>query len=269
MDTNEIIRPRELLYLSEGSEETHRDPSEEIKFYRAVAAGAIRLVQDNCSRGVFENPDGMGCLSKDPIQNLKYHFVVTVAMITRFCVEGGMPMEEAFRLSDSYILEMDRKQTIADIVLLHDRMALDFTGRMRNRKKQAAKSTQVREAIDYIYDHVREHITVEDLAKAICISPTYLSRIFKKELGVSVSEYIRLRKIDLAKNMLRFSDWELADIACALSYSSQSHFIQHFRSQVGMTPKVYREKYHGDNFGVNRESDADISTEPAESPSAP
>ena len=180
-----------------------------------------------------ENMEGAGKLSDNPVTNLRYHFVVTAAMLTRFCMEGGMPMEEAFGLSDEYIRRMDCCNNMAEIVYVHDQMALDFVCRMRHLRKNIASSKQV--------------------AEAIGISPTHLSRIFKQETGVAVSEYIRQRKIDMAKNLLRFSNYDFVEIAVMLSYSSQSHFIQHFRSQVGMTPKAYRKQNYLNNWNVNRE----------------
>jgi len=234
---------------------SHREPGEEFLFYRSVAAGLIDAVQDNCSRGAFENLEGTGRLSDDPITNLRYHFVVTAAMITRFCMEGGMPMEEAFSLSDEYIRRMDCCTNMAEIVYVHDQMALDFVCRMRHLKMNIASSKQVADAIDYIYVHIMDRITVNELAEAISISPTHLSRIFKQETGISVSEYIRQRKIDMAKNLLRFSDYDFVEIAAMLSYSSQSHFIQHFHSQVGMTPKAYRKKNYLNNWNINRDPD--------------
>ena len=248
-----LMRPIEIDKIDEEHGAARSDPTEEVLFYRAVASGAIHLVQDNCSRGVFEDTERMGHLSDDPVRNLKYHFVVTAAMLARFCAEGGMPVNEAFALSDHYIQKMDRSGNLAEVVLLHDQMALDYTGRMRSLKKLAASSKQVTETIDYIYAHLGERITVDELAKAINISPTYLSRIFKQEVGVSVSEYIRQRKIDAAKNLLCYSRYELADIANMLSYSSQSHFIQQFRAAVGMTPKAYRDRNFMNNWDANRE----------------
>ena len=83
----------------------------------------------------------------------------------------------------------------------------------------------------------------------------YLSRLFKKETGVSVSAYIRSQKIDMAKNLLRFSDYSMIDIANRLSFSSQSHFIQQFREVVGMTPKKYRDEYYMVQWDIRREPD--------------
>ena len=251
MNAEQIWQP---VILEENREPvSHREPGEEFLVYRAVAAGLIDAVQENCDRGAFENLEGTGRLSNDPVTNLRYHFVVATAMITRFCTEGGMPMEEAFTLSDEYIRRMDCCTNIPEIIYVHHQMAMDFVCRMRQLHRNAASSKQVAQAIDYIYVHIMDRITVNELAAAISISPTHLSRIFKQETGISVSEYIRQRKIDMAKNLLRFSGYDYVEIAVMLSYSSQSHFIQHFRSQTGMTPKAYRKQNYLNNWNVNRE----------------
>ena len=66
--------------------------------------------------------EGVGVLSKDPITNLKYHFVITTAMITRLCRQRGMELEQAFRMSDFYIQSLDRIHTLQEIQHLHDEM---------------------------------------------------------------------------------------------------------------------------------------------------
>ena len=81
MNVEQIWQP---VILEENGEITsHREPGEEFLFYRAVAAGLIDAVQENCSRGAFENMEGVGKLSDNPVTNLRYHFVVTAAMLTR------------------------------------------------------------------------------------------------------------------------------------------------------------------------------------------
>ena len=55
----------------------------------------------------------------------------------------------------------------------------------------------------------------------------------------------------MAKNLLRFSDYSMIDIANRLSFSSQSHFIQQFREVVGMTPKKYRDEYYMSSGTLN------------------
>lgn len=231
------------LKMSE-EDNPHRPMEVEYSFYNAVSSGDMDYVRENIKEGDFKNPEGMGILSRNALTNLKYHFVVTVAMITRHCVEAGMELEQAYRLSDFYILKMDSMTTIEDIAALHDNMVLDFTGKMLLIKKQPIISKSITMCIEYVYNHIHDRITIEDLAAYTDLSPSYLSRLFKKELGISVSDYIREKKIDKAQNLLKYSDFTPVEIANYLSFSSQSHFIQTFEKMVGMTPKKYRDRYY-------------------------
>ena len=74
-----------------------------------------------------------------------------------------MEMEQAFRLSDFYILKLDYLNAVEDIVALHDKMVLDFTGKMRLLRKNAGTSKPITACLDYIYIHIKERITIEDL----------------------------------------------------------------------------------------------------------
>lgn len=227
---------------------THRPIEEEYSFYQAVKNGDMDFVRNNCREGAFTNPDGMGVLSKNPLRNIKYHFLITVAMITRHCVDGGMELEQAYRLSDFYILKMDVCTSIQEVAQLHDDMALDFTGKMLLLRKESVISKPIVQCIDYVYKHIHNRITVNDLANYTGLSVSYLSRLFKKELGVSVSDYIREKKIERAQNLLRYSNYSFIEISNYLAFSSQSHFIQTFEKYVGLTPKKYRDKYYRTNW---------------------
>lgn len=236
-------------YLQEtkDSEEdkSHRPADEEMNFYHAISTGDIDTVRQNCEQKQFTNTDGVGILSRDPVTNLKYHFVITTAMVTRYCVEAGMEMEQAYRLSDFYILKLDAIHTTHAIADLHDSMVLDFTGKMKLLQKNTRTTKPVTACIEYVYVHIKERITIEDLADHTGLSASYLSRLFKQELGISVSDYIREKKIEKAQNLLKYCDYSLVEIANYLSFSSQSHFIQLFKKMVGMTPKKYRDlNYH-------------------------
>lgn len=223
---------------------THRPLEEEYAFYHAVSSGDIAYVQENCRQNTFSSPDGMGILSHNPLTNLKYHFVVTVAMIVRHCVEAGMELEQAYRLSDFYILKMDTCTSISAICKLHDNMVLDYTGKMLLLKKESVISKSVVLCMDYIYSHLNSRLTIEELAAHTNLSPSYLSRLFKKELGVPISSYINEKKIEKAQHLLKYSDYSLIEIANYLAFSSQSHFIQTFKKSVGLTPKKYRDKFY-------------------------
>lgn len=222
----------------------HRPLEEEYSFYQAVRSGDIDYVYENCRKGSFTNTEGMGILSKNPLTNIKYHFIVTVTMITRHCVEAGMEFEQAYRLSDFYINKMDSCTTQKGVSNLHSKMALDFTEKMSLLKKNKIISRSIILCAEYVYNNIHSRITVKDLAEHTNLSASYISRLFKKELGISISDYIREKKIEKAQNLLKYSDFSLIEIANYLAFSSQSHFIQVFDKQVGLTPKKYRDKYY-------------------------
>lgn len=231
-------------------EKFHRPLSDEQLFFHAVSSGDIDFVRENCKQQKFAETEGVGILSHDPVTNLKYHFVVTTAFVTRLCIESGMETEQAFRLSDFYILKLDNLHTCEAVIDLHDHMVLDYTGKMRILTRSPGMSKPVTICIDYIYAHIKERIMIEDLAKYTQLSASYLSRLFKKETGVSVSDYVREKKIEKAQHLLKFCDYSLIEIATYLSFSSQSHFIQLFKDFTGITPKKYRDLYSSSNWNV-------------------
>ena len=166
-----------------------------------------------------------------------------------------MELEQVFRLSDFYIQKLDDIHTIEEVQKLHDTMVIDYAEKMRRYLRKDTNSKHINACKEYIYAHIKERITIEDLAEEFGVSAGYLSRLFKKETGISVSAYIRAQKIEIAKNLLRFSDYSMIEIANRLSFSSQSHFIQQFRESVGMTPKKYQDENYMIQWNTELPSD--------------
>ncbi|MBR1930269.1 MAG: helix-turn-helix domain-containing protein [Lachnospiraceae bacterium] len=223
---------------------THRPMEDEYAFYNAVKNGDLNDVIANCESGAFEKLQGAGQLSRNALTNIKYHFVITTALVTRHCVEGGMALELAYRLSDFYIQKLDDCNTIENVITLHQTMVLDYTTKMQQLKKNAILSKAIVLCTDYIYKNLNKRITLRDLAEYSKLSEGHLSRLFKKNLGKSVSDYIREKKVEKAENLLKYSDYSYIEITNYLAFSSQSHFIHVFEKQVGMTPKQYRDRFY-------------------------
>ncbi len=103
-----------------------------------------------------------------------------------------------------------------------------------------ALSASVADAKEYIQSHYMEKIHLDDVAKAVCLSATYLSAIFKKEMHMSMSEFINTVRIDAAKEMLVSSDASLYSIADACGYSDEKYFQHQFKKIIGITPVQFR-----------------------------
>ena len=179
-------------------------------------------------------------LSQDPLRNIQYHFMVIVTIAARFAIAGGMEAETAYNISDMYIFELDRCQTVDDVRELHQEMFACFTARMTGVKKEKVLSRPIAQCVDYIEANLRLPLRINDLADLVSLSPGYLSSLFKTETGRSFTDYVLDRRIAAAEDLLRYSDHSLAEISDMTGFSSQSYFIHCFREQTGVTPREYR-----------------------------
>lgn len=228
-------------FIKREQELFHPTYDEELAFYEMVKSGNLEELKTKENWDVIDLPE-RGELSSDHIQSIKYHIVVSIAMITRFCIEGGLDEKEAYHLSDIYINKTDRQKTKKDLIEVQKEMTYAFTKRMRRLKTVDNHSVHCKRALDYIYDHLHESIQVSDVAEFVGLNETYISKLFLKETGKNIGAYIRQQKINEAKNMLIYSDASCAEIAQYLAFASSSHFSKNFKMETGMTPMQYRNK---------------------------
>ncbi|WP_186763902.1 AraC family transcriptional regulator [Planomicrobium sp. CPCC 101079] len=95
----------------------------------------------------------------------------------------------------------------------------------------------------YLEQHFNEPVSLEHLAKQFNISKYHLAREFKKYAGLTPNEFLISYRITYAKNLLKYSDESIADIAEKVGVLNVSHFINLFRERVGTTPLAYRKSW--------------------------
>ncbi|MBS6171753.1 AraC family transcriptional regulator [Ruminococcus sp. AF25-13] len=96
--------------------------------------------------------------------------------------------------------------------------------------------------MNYIRSHTNEPIHMDDVAAQIDRSTSYVTKMFKSELGINPGAYINRCKLEEAKSLLTYTEKSLSEISNYLCYSSQAHFQTAFKKQYGMTPMQYRDK---------------------------
>lgn len=105
-------------------------------------------------------------------------------------------------------------------------------------------SRQVSDAIvmilEYIQAHYAEPISTSDIAARFDYHPVYLERLFKKEMGVSLTHYINQTRIEASKNLLLYSMLPLDSIATSCGFNDVKYYMRVFRQYVGMTPSQYK-----------------------------
>ena len=80
-----------------------------------------------------------------------------------------------------------------------------------------------------------------DISDSVGISEVYMRKLFVKHLNTSIKEYVRCRRIDLARAMLNDTAKSVTEIADECGYSGIYHFCRSFKANIGVTPGEYRE----------------------------
>ena len=217
----------------------HHTYEEDMRQYEFMVRGDPRAVEEGAR--MFRGPT-TGTLSDDALTNCKYLFVASVTLACRFCIEGGMAAETAYNLSDLYIRRADQCRTVEELFTIHDDMFRDYTGRMRELLREHVYSRAVRLAMDYVEGHLHEPLGMETLAGQAGLSPAYFSTLFKRESGITASEFVRRARVDAAGQLLQYTDYSCLEIAEYLCFSSEGHMTRVFRSVTGMTPTEYRRR---------------------------
>ena len=178
-------------------------------------------------------------LSSNSLRSIKNSMIASCTIFTRAIIHAGVPPEDAFDLSDIFIKRIETYQEIDQLETFEYKMVKEFIG-LVNENKTLHYSQSISKVIRYISENATSKLTVIGLAELTHLSPDYLSNLFHKEVGISISKYIQERKIAIAKNFLEFSSLKITEIAYILDYCNSAYFSNVFKKQTGISPAQYR-----------------------------
>lgn len=169
--------------------------------------------------------------------------LVFISLCTRAAIEGGLSPETAYTKGDAYISDLMHCDSVTDAVQIGHSMYVDFIETVHARKNRQLYSPPVQSCCDYIETHLEEKIELDTLARRIGYAEYYLSRKFKTETGISISEYIRKARIDRAKILLATTNMSIQNISDRLCFGTRSFFTDTFSKITGVPPAEYRRQH--------------------------
>jgi len=196
-------------------------------------------------REMFSAPPKVytGRLAHDGLRQIKNMGICAANSGSRAAIRGGLAPQQAFHMSDLYIQKMELMKDISTVERLIREMLFDFAEQVEKLRCPTGNESQFyRMCAQYISRNIFSMIRLENMAKELGYTRAYLCTRFKKETGLSVTQYIHQAKIEEAKRLLQFSTGELTEIASLLQFSSQSHFQTVFKKIAGETPMAYRKR---------------------------
>lgn len=188
------------------------------------------------------NPQGEpGTLSINPLRSKKNLIICVITLATRASMDGGLDPELAYSLSDAYIQNLEGLESLNELENLKNKALCDFADKVHKIKEFKYPKT-IFLCQEYISKHLYEYLTLSNIAASLGISKKYLSGLFSKNLGITLTEYIQKQKIEEAKFLLTSTNYSIVYICELLKFNDQSHFTKIFKKFTGLTPKKYKNK---------------------------
>jgi len=102
------------------------------------------------------------------------------------------------------------------------------------------RSKPIREVVACVEEHFHEPLSLREVSKRVHLTPAYVSRLFRKKMGMTFLDYLTQRRIAEAKELLQTTSMKMSDIAFQVGYSHQSYFGRKFKQLTGLTPSAFR-----------------------------
>ena len=227
--------------------ETNEEQKQDARGNYAFQSFYLKLVEDGNLhyKELLNNYEAIGTVGKlsnrNALQNAKNTGIATVALCGRAAMQGGLPPETAYSMSDYYIQAIDSAKTITEVYAYNSEMLDDYIHKVNDYKALYDQYSKIAADADaYIDLHLTEEISIESIARVLGYSKYYFSAAFKNSTGKPVNEYIRDKRLAYAKMQLLSSDEKIAHLSERLHFISPSYFTKCFKEFTGMTPNAYR-----------------------------
>ncbi len=123
------------------------------------------------------------------------------------------------------------------------RVALyDFIKEVHEYKANSGISKPVQDMCDYVQKNLTRNLELSEIAKEIGYTEYYLTKKFRREMGMSLNDYINNSKIELAKVLLLTTTKSIQEISDQLNFGTRNYFSKVFQAKVGMSPADYRKR---------------------------
>ena len=175
----------------------------------------------------------------DPIRSIKNYSIIMNTLLRKAAESGGVHPIYLDSVSSSYAIKIEQLATPSESF----EMMKDMLGtycRLVRKHSISSYSPIVQKAVTMINADLSANLTLSMIAEAHNISSGYLATVFKKEVGMTVSEYIREKRMNYAEHLLSTTHLQIQSIALHCGIMDVQYFSKIFKKHTGKTPKEFR-----------------------------
>lgn len=179
-------------------------------------------------------------LAKDPLRSLKDSIICSCTFFTRAVIDAGVSPDTAFTYSDTFIQKIEAMNTTAAVQDFEQEILGQFI-ELVEENTSTKVSRPVFDAIQYINNNLTQNLNLVGIAKHAFVHPNYLSSLFKKETGRSITDFIAQQRIEESEYFVKYTDYEISDIASFYHFCNQSYYCTLFKKYLSISPKECRD----------------------------
>lgn len=178
--------------------------------------------------------------TKDTLRNTKNLLLVTNTLFRKAAHNGGVHPVYVDELSEKWAIQIEQAVTMEALHGMPLQMIRSYCMLVRN-QTLSQYSPIVQRTLTYINLNLSTPLTVGKIAEEMGLSPDHLTRLCKKEVGVSLITYMNKRRIHASLKLLNTTELTVEEIGELVGFSNASYFFTVFKKEIGMSPKQYRD----------------------------
>lgn len=182
-------------------------------------------------------------------RSLKNGLFISSGIIRKAVEEAGVPPTFIHNLSSKIFTWIENSSTIAEVKKIDENIIKEYSNLcLFHNEKYNTYSLNIKNALLFIDINKDKPISLSEVADFISLNPDYLSRLFKKEVGINFKDYIQKIKVDLAINYLENTNLKISEIAFKLDYCNIENFSKIFKKYQNVTPAKFKKNFEISNI---------------------
>ncbi|MFL5657827.1 MAG: helix-turn-helix transcriptional regulator [Ktedonobacteraceae bacterium] len=186
-----------------------------------------------------------------PVRSMKNLSITANTLFRKAAESAGVHPLYLDSLSGKFAIQIEQAQSIAELECLHQEMPEAYCSVVRE-LAITALSSLIREAVTSIRFNIDQPLSLNRVAETLGVHPSYLSRAFKKELGMTITDYINRLRIEEAKYLLDSGNASVTEAALSVGYNDPNYFSKVFTKLEHVTPHDYRKRKKGTETSLQR-----------------
>ena len=243
-------RDSDIVYTPKNSEHTKEaDPWLTIQFLErryAIENELINAVSKGLTHKaemIFSNIKPENALESrltDNLRNTKNYMIILNTLLRKAAEQGKVHPYHIDLVSSDLALKIEAMQASSECEDLLKYMVKKYC-RLVNKHSQKSYSLLIQKVTTQIESDLSSDLSLNSLASIFGVNPSYLSSLFKKETGVTLTEYVNKKRVERAKELLLSTNLQIQNISQRCGILDVNYFTKTFKKHTGLTPKKYRE----------------------------